>query len=194
MNRKIVLTSLLFLAILMIVAIVFQAKDKTPKLVTNFSECSQAGYPILESYPRRCVDKTGKSYTENISDKQLETKPIINEPKKLEISSPIEIKGKARGNWFFEGQFPIEITDENGKILGQGSARSSGNWLTEDYITFSTKIVFSTSTTAKGFIILKKDNPSGLSENDVQEKIIVSFSTQKDNEKTEKASSSPLQL
>src|ERR1700722_4160720 len=38
------------------------------------------------------------------------------------VSSPILITGQARGSWYFEGQFPIEILDSNGQVIGQAPA------------------------------------------------------------------------
>ena len=38
------------------------------------------------------------------------------------IISPLEIKGTARGNWYFEASFPIILTDWDGKIIAQGHA------------------------------------------------------------------------
>jgi hypothetical protein len=39
-----------------------------------------------------------------------------------EIISPLIIEGKARGTWFFEGDFPVLLSDENGNILASGPA------------------------------------------------------------------------
>ena len=35
-------------------------------IITNFEECSAAGYPIMESYPRQCR-ANGQTFTEDIS-------------------------------------------------------------------------------------------------------------------------------
>lgn len=87
------------------------------------------------------------------------------------IESPVTIKGKARGTWFFEASFPVFVVDWNGKIIGQGIAKAEGDWMTEDYVPFTAEITFdksqiSGSYSHKGLIILKKDNPSGLPEHD----------------------------
>ncbi len=84
------------------------------------------------------------------------------------VSSPVEISGQARGTWFFEGSFPIVITDANDLIIGQGIATSSQEWMTENFIPFNATVYFERPETASGKIILKKDNPSGLKENDDQ--------------------------
>ena len=41
---------------------------KTPKKeIANFEECASAGYPILESYPRQCAIRGGKTFVEKIN-------------------------------------------------------------------------------------------------------------------------------
>ena len=46
------------------------------------------------------------------------TTPLPN----ANISSPLVISGEARGNWFFEGSFPVLLTDWDGKVIAQGVA------------------------------------------------------------------------
>jgi hypothetical protein len=93
------------------------------------------------------------------------------------IHSPLEISGKARGTWFFEGSFPIEIIDSNGTNLGTGIAHAEGDWMTEAYVPFDATITFITATSSThGFILYKKDNPSGLPEHDATIALPVTFS------------------
>ena len=83
------------------------------------------------------------------------------------ISSPVIIEGKARGNWFFEASFPVFVVDWDGLIIGQGIAQAQSEWMTTDYVQFRAEITFTKSVVKNnGWIILKKDNPSGLPEYD----------------------------
>lgn len=81
------------------------------------------------------------------------------------ISSPLEISGRARGNWYFEATFPVKLIDVNGNILATGNAQAQGEWTTEDFVPFISKLEFSSATSTNGFLVLEKDNPSGLPEN-----------------------------
>ncbi len=81
------------------------------------------------------------------------------------ISSPVKISGQARGYWFFEASFPVKIIDENGTVLGRDIARAGGDWMVEDFVPFELEINFVKPSTETGFVILEKDNPSGLPEN-----------------------------
>ena len=64
-NLKIVLLLILMVVTAAFALTVLQA-FKAPKFqhVSNFDECLKAGNAILESYPRKCVDKRGNNFTE----------------------------------------------------------------------------------------------------------------------------------
>lgn len=91
------------------------------------------------------------------------------------VSSPLIVKGKARGNWYFEASFPIEVLDEDGSPLGTGIAQAQGDWMTTEYVPFEGKVTFSKPKGKKGSIIFKKDNPSGEAKFDDSVSIAVSF-------------------
>ena len=81
------------------------------------------------------------------------------------ISSPLIVKGKARGFWFFEASFPVKLYDDNGFLLGLKPAQAQGDWMTENFVPFSVTFPFAVPSTPKGKLVLEKDNPSGLPEN-----------------------------
>lgn len=92
------------------------------------------------------------------------------------IDSPLTITGEARGQWFFEGSFPVVLTNWNGLIIAEGVATSTEPWMTTEYIPFSVTLEFPKEASgARGFLILQKDNPSGLPENDDALEIMVFY-------------------
>lgn len=92
---------------------------------------------------------------------------ILKTPQKNDlVSSPLLIEGKARGGWFFEGVFPVKLYDEKGELLSVAIASSKGEWMTDDFVDFTSEMTFLVSTTTKATLVLQKDNPSGLSELD----------------------------
>ncbi|MFH1820624.1 MAG: GerMN domain-containing protein [Candidatus Nealsonbacteria bacterium] len=134
--------------------------------VDNFEECAIAGYPVLESYPRQCKTPDGKTFTENIGN-ELEKSDLIridNPHPNQGIESPLKVIGEARGYWFFEASFPVKVFDDNGFLLGIKPAQALKEWMTEDFVPFSTTFPFTFPSTSKGKLILEKDNPSGLPE------------------------------
>mgnify|MGYP001558157304 CR=1 FL=1 len=82
------------------------------------------------------------------------------------VNSPFIVEGKARGGWFFEASFPIDLIDNQGKILGQSYVQAQSDWTTPDFVPFKGEINYAAAATTTGKLILKKDNPSGLPEND----------------------------
>ncbi len=103
----------------------------------------------------------------------------LNTPRPNQIiESPLIIKGEARGFWFFEGDFPIVLTDWDGLIIAEGYASAICDWMTEDFVEFKAELTFTrpdTKVNSKGILILKKDNPSGLPEYDDALEIPVFF-------------------
>lgn len=91
------------------------------------------------------------------------------------IKSPVKIQGEAKGTWYSEGSFPVSIMGENGAILGRGVAEAKGDWMTTEFVPFEVTIDFIVSSDASGSIVLSKDNPSGLPENDARVMIPIRF-------------------
>ena len=87
------------------------------------------------------------------------------------ITSPLTISGRARGNWYFEASFPAILTDWDGRIIAQGPMSAKGEWMTTSFVPFEGTLEFVKPIAGdgygeRGFLILKKDNPSGLPEHD----------------------------
>lgn len=94
------------------------------------------------------------------------------------ITSPLIVSGKARGNWFFEGSFPIQVVNWDGLIIGEGHATAQGEWTTTEFVPFTGTISYTLPTGTpynKGTVIFKKDNPSGLSEHDDVREVPIFF-------------------
>jgi hypothetical protein len=136
--------------------------------VTNFQECVATGNPVQESYPRKCTHGS-KTYTENIGN-ILEKADLIRMRTPLPnqvIDQPLAVEGEARGQWFFEGDFPVILTDWDGLIIAQGHATAQSDWMTEEFVPFKAVLEYEEQTLYnRGTLILQKDNPSGLPEFD----------------------------
>ncbi|MEI6378688.1 MAG: Gmad2 immunoglobulin-like domain-containing protein [Candidatus Falkowbacteria bacterium] len=101
---------------------------------------------------------------------------IIYEPVPNSIvSSTIHIRGQAKGKWYFEGSFPISIVNEAGQTLAQGQAKAQADWMQEGWVPFVSDLSLAKPETGRGFIILKKDNPSGLPANDAEIRLPIRF-------------------
>ncbi|MDO8660223.1 MAG: Gmad2 immunoglobulin-like domain-containing protein [Candidatus Parcubacteria bacterium] len=85
------------------------------------------------------------------------------------IKSPLVVKGQARGYWFFEADFPVVLVDWDGLIIATGIARAQGEWMTEEFVPFEVTLDFTVDPnvySTRGALILRKNNPSDLRQND----------------------------
>ena len=82
------------------------------------------------------------------------------------VKSPLLILGTAVGFWFFEGDFPVYILDNNKNVLVSGYVTAQDEWMTENFVPFKGELDFKVDEEIDGFLVLEKDNPSGLPEND----------------------------
>lgn len=85
------------------------------------------------------------------------------------IKSPLIIVGEARGSWYFEASFPIKLLDAKGNVIASTIAEAQGDWMTEEFVPFKATLTFdAVRGSTDGTLVLQKDNPSGLVENDNQ--------------------------
>lgn len=86
------------------------------------------------------------------------------------VERDLNIVGKARGGWFFEASFPVEILDMNGNLIttsiAQAITTKDGGWMTSDFVNFEANIKIPQSYSGQITVVLKKDNPSGESVRD----------------------------
>lgn len=122
----------------------------------SYAECP----PVNETVPDDVSD-----HIQSKANLIVVTSPLPN----THASSPIRVTGEARGNWFFEATFPIDVVDWDGRIIGSGYATADGEWMTTEFVPFTATVTYSLPAeeqNARGTIILRKDNPSGLPEHD----------------------------
>lgn len=176
---KKIIIAIFILFIIIVGALIFDFGRKDDTKTINFKECALKGYPIQESFPRRCVTPEGVSFVEEadqikVQDKSDLIKVVSPIPDEV-VKSPLLVSGTARGNWYFEGSFPIKLVDENGIEVASGISKAEGDWMTVEFVPFKAELIFKTPISKTGKLILKKDNPSGLPQNDDEIAIAVKF-------------------
>lgn len=107
----------------------------------------------------------------NTNDLVVITSPQHNDI----IGSPLAISGSAKGVWYFEGSFPIKIYDADENLLALGIATAQDDWMVDDFVDFKATLEFEMPLADFGWLVLEKDNPSGLAENDDELRILVRF-------------------
>jgi hypothetical protein len=152
-------------------------------LVDSFERCEELGFAVMESYPRQC--RAGdKSFTEIVDQEPIPSEDVVVTNDKIVVASPLAnalvtspltITGQARGPWYFEASFPVMILDANGEKLGVHYAQAEGDWMTTEFVPFTSTLTFEAPTTDTGTLVLLKDNPSGLPEHEDSISIPVRF-------------------
>ena len=151
----------------MVFGYIYNKKVTAPTIpVTSFEECVQAGYAVMESYPRQCRDADGVLYVEQV---EVAIAYANTDSNMIVVDLPFpgavtgktfSVIGKARGNWFFEASFPLEVLDANGNLLYQGIGQATSDWMTTEFVPFKADIVIPGTYIGKATLILRKDNPS----------------------------------
>jgi hypothetical protein len=123
--------------------------------------------PVVEAPAEKLAPETAMNAAEMI---QVDLAP------NTQITSPLTITGKARGPWYFEASFPIELQDNNGAVIVMTTAQAQGDWMTEDFVPFTATLTFPAQPAGSlGKIVLKRDNPSGEPQNDASMVVPVQF-------------------
>lgn len=172
--KKLLVVLIIVLVLLSLVVIALQRFKKTDKpnvAVNSFQECVEAGFPVMESYPARCITPEGKSFVQEIGNElEFIEEIIVESPRPTQrISSPLKVTGKARGSWYFEANFSMELFsgEEGSEVkIGSSVATAQGEWMTEEFVPFEADLTFSKPTSKVGKLVIRNANPSGLEEND----------------------------
>lgn len=165
-----------FLLILSIIASYLYYLQQKKPVITNFEECVAAGNPVMESYPAQCK-ANDQTFIQNIGNEIEKMEVIrIDEPRpNTQVTSPLQIKGNARGNWFFEGSFEVYLLDEKGKEIARNNAQAQQDWMTEEFVSYESKLIFTQPATKTGTLVLEKNNASGLPVHDDKLEVPVMF-------------------
>ena len=163
---------------------ILQQKRKTKEVLCDMCPPHSAPKPNCVCEQNICTKKT------NLADKSDLIQVDIQD--NALIYSPLTITGKARGVWYFEGDFAIRLLDAGDRELAVGIAFAQGEWMTTDFVPFKAQIEFTTPSTEKGVLVFEKDNASGRPEFNDELRIPVRFAKkQTDDIKPEKPACKP---
>lgn len=80
------------------------------------------------------------------------------------VASPLVVRGRARGPWYFEASFPVRLMDAAGRVLAIAPAQAQGEWMTTEFVPFEVSLSFAKPPPGEGRLVLEKSNASGLPE------------------------------
>ena len=93
---------------------------------------------------------------ENDGDGEEENIRITSPQPNDIVSSPLVITGEARGTWYFEGDFPVDIYNEACIKIGESYASAQEFWMVEDFVPFQGTIEFDPGNSTTGTLVLEK--------------------------------------
>lgn len=167
------------LIILIAITIVIFASSKNTQVIEidSFDSCVAAGYPIMDSYPEQCKTPDGRNFSREIGNEleHIETLLVSNPRPNQVVTTPLIVSGQARGIWFFEATFEVEMLDDLDNSLGVGYVTATEEWMTEDFVPFTGELQFSLPSTETGTLVIRNANPSGLPEHQKELRMPVRF-------------------
>ncbi len=129
-------------------------------------------FNIVPSTPTNTRVQTSPIYT-NASSEMI---VVLSPERDAAITSPLTVKGRARGTWYFEASAPMELLDGKGEKIAEGFVTAQDNWMTEEFVSFEGVLTFNAPGSGQGgTLILRADNPSGLPKYDRSVEIQVEF-------------------
>lgn len=119
--------------------------------------------PVTQNTPPPVIMPTAQATYINASvDKIVVTAPL---PGAI-VGNTFAVSGKARGGWYFEASFPLNVLSLTGTRLVEMPVQAQGEWMTAEFVPFSAQVTILANYKGAATLVLKNDNPSGLPEND----------------------------
>lgn len=141
--------------------------------ILSFTDCERAGYPVMESHPRRCALPDGRVFAEEIKvepvyqNSSADMIVVENPHPGGVVGKEFVVTGMARGSWFFEASFPIEVIGADGNVIAGSFATAESDWMTTEFVEFKSEIIdLPSAYLGPATLIVRKDNASGLPEHD----------------------------
>ncbi len=82
------------------------------------------------------------------------------------VEQTFDVAGIAPNAWYFEAVFPIQVRDPEDNVIARGQGQAQSDWTTPGPVPFKATITLNAPYHGSATLILMKDNPSGLPEND----------------------------
>lgn len=124
------------------------------------------GEPVLAPTVATSTPQENGGQTGPLPIDLLKARVVVDAPKSgANVPKTFTVTGKAPGPWYFEASFPIEVRSATGTVIATGIATALSDWMTVEDVPFKADFTISGYTGA-ATLVLVRDNPSGLPEND----------------------------
>ena len=142
----------------------------------TFADCVLEG-TVSATLPIACTASTGGTFVEPVTNETalLDLIRLTSPRPEMRIKSPVIVEGFARGSWFSEGLFSVQLTDSRGVVIASAPAYAQAEWMTDAFVPFRAELVYPRKEKGVGRLILKKENPSGDKERDQSLTMLLHF-------------------
>ncbi len=132
-------------------------------VLTWFLVVSPAEAPTTTIQPNATTTPSGGVTT----PPALHDRVIVTSPKSgATVGKTFTVTGEAPGNWYFEASFPVQVYDKDHNKLAATPAQAQSDWMTTAQVPFTVTITLTGNYKGPATLVLLKDNPSGLPENE----------------------------
>ena len=168
--------------------------DDEAAQIASFEDCVDAGYEVEDNDVQECETPDGEVFTQELTEadaaEEIEEESqrqeyvseggvdiYLDSPQDLDnVTSPVTVSGEVPGSWSFEGDFPVELRNQDGEPILTVPGTLQGDWMTEDYVPFEVEIEFSgVESGSEGALVFIKDNPADKPELDDRLEIPIRF-------------------
>ncbi len=152
-------TIIIVLGILLVLAIAYIALTYSPAAVDTARTATTTSDTAAQEGGTDTAPAIGTeaTYTNATSDDIRIDAPAPG----AAVASSFTVSGEARGSWYFEASFPVQVLDANGTALVTVPAEAQGSWMTTDFVPFSVQVSVPGTYHGPATLVLAKDNPSG---------------------------------
>lgn len=82
------------------------------------------------------------------------------------VGNAFTVAGRARGQWYFEADFPIEVRSPHGDTILMLATPAQGEWMTTEFVPFLVSLKVPADFKGPATLILRNHNASGLPEHE----------------------------
>ncbi len=161
---KIRIAIVVAIGVIATILFLFFHRDRT-KDIADFDECVLGGYTVIDSVPRRCLDRNSVVHTEDVGTLvEMQSVIRIKTPERNTIMvSPILLDGEVNESWFTYGPVETMLIDEKGVTLGQSILEPQQKTAGTEFVRFSGKFDWGLQdpTSMKGTLIIRQRNAGG---------------------------------
>jgi len=134
-------------------------------LIVLFCQCSSG---TKQNSNENGVTETPKEIVTEVSNVQASDLPTINIKANQVVRSASKITVNSEGKWSgFEGELgTIKLLDKDNNTIGQCILSTTENWMVNGPVNYNCNLIYNTSSSGTGRLVVKNNNPTGKVEHD----------------------------